>query len=215
MPATKEQQAAGWLSVSQVLDGYQEEGIIDWKIKVGKKEAKRIGTIALKIGTRIHELIEQDWKEGKYKFKTTDPIEVRNCMAAWEQFKTDYRPEILNMETEIKDEVNKIVGHRDALIKLNDSLVVLDFKTSAQINRKHWVQVNKYAEMDMFLDQVGVLRLDKNLGIYEYQQQPYSEGLVNVFDCMLVAHRYFNPNGESQGEDANGTTDDSSTDRGF
>lgn len=214
MPTTKEEKAGGWVSVSEVLDGYAEQGIIDWKIKVGKKEARRIGTIALKIGTRIHELIEQDWKNGSYKFKTADPIEVKNCMKAWEQFKLDYSPVIKSMETEVRDEVGKVVGHQDVLMQIGQYWVVVDFKTSAQINLKHWVQVSKYAGMGVIQDKVGILRLDKNLGVYEYQERQFDESLVEVFDCMLVAHRYFNPNGAEK-EIEDGDTDSSPADRGF
>ena len=89
-----------------------------------------------------------------------------------------------------------------------------DFKTSSQINLKNWVQVNKYAACNGTYDKVAVLRLDKNLGVYEYQERKFDQSLVEVFDCMLVAHRYFNPNGIIEG-DANGIDDSSSADRGF
>lgn len=213
MPTTEQEKAAGWVSVSEVLDGYAEQGIIDWKIKVGKKEARRIGTIALKIGTRIHELIEQDWKEGKYKFKTADPVEVKNCIKAWEQFKLDYKPEIKSMETEVKDDVRLVVGHQDALMQIGQYWVVVDFKTSSQINSKHWLQINKYAGMGQIQDRVAVLRLDKNLGVYEYQERQFDESLVEVFDCMTVAHRYFNPNGAEMEIQDDDTSDPA--DRGF
>lgn len=215
MPTSIAQKAEGWVSVSEVLDSYAEQGIIDWKIKVGKKEARRIGTVALKIGSRIHQLIEEDWKTSKYKLKASDPVEVKNCMGAWEQFKVDYKPAISAMETEVQDEGLKVVGHIDSLMEIGGSLVVMDFKTSSQVNLKHWLQVSKYAEMGRIFDKVGILRLDKNLGIYEYQEREFDERLVQVFNSMAMVHRYFNPNGDNAEEDANGTTDDSSTDRGF
>lgn len=201
MPTSPEQKAVGFLSVTEVLDYFQEPTLVDWKIKVGKKEARRISTIALKIGSRVHEIIENEWKEPKkVHLSSKDSIEVKNCMSAWYQFKNDYDPQILEMETELKDDSLGIIGHRDILLKIGDRIVTADLKTSARINPKHWLQVNKYAHMNNKYSYVGIIRLDKNLGIYQYEESEYGVTCVELFDSMVKLYWFFNPNGVKKEE---------------
>lgn len=52
------------IRVTQILDFFKPPYLVDWYIKVGKREARRLGTVAKKIGTRVHDLIEQDPTKG-------------------------------------------------------------------------------------------------------------------------------------------------------
>lgn len=215
MPTTIEEKLTGWVSVTEVLDYFQEPRLVEWKVKVGKREAKRLSTVAMKIGTRVHELIYQDWKcsgSGQV-FKKSDSIEVRNCMQGWKQFKADYKPEILMMETELKQERLKIVGHRDMLVKVGEKFVILDLKTSSFIQQKHWLQVGKYADIDFEgKDLIGILRLDKNLGIYEYKTKSDFLTYSILFNGLLINYRFFNqtPMGSTK-EVANGDSSPTSS----
>lgn len=209
MPTSPELKAQGWVSVTEGLDYFQEPGLVDWKIKVGKKEAKRISTCAMKIGTRVHELVYQEWKEMRYKLSSKDSVEVKNCMQAWEQFKEDYQPIIQTMETELKDEENKVIGHRDMVITFpgTNDIFTVDLKTSSGIKPKHWLQVAKYHHMDYNCGGIGILRLDKNLGVYEWQTKFEDNEELNVFNSLITVYRFFNPTPmESNLGEANGNS---------
>lgn len=197
MPTNKEQKEAGWLSVTEVLDAFIPKGLLDWYLKTGKKEAKRLSTIAMKIGTRVDELIQEDVMTGSYKLTAKDGIEVRNCMDAWKQFKQDYEPKIKALQVEVKSEEQKLVGHIDFV----DEHRIVDIKCATSIKPNYWLQVAKYSDMYGECKGLAILRLDKNLGTYQLQTHEQAgidpNECLKVYDGLLSAYRYYNqPKGQ-------------------
>ena len=143
MPTSPEQKAQGWLSVTEVLDAFIPKGLLEWYMKVGKKEAKRLSTAALRIGSRVDELIQEDIVKESYKLSAKDPIEVKNCMEAWKQFKQDYSPRSLKTQIEVNDALAKVTGHVDLL---TDNTLI-DVKCASSIKDNHWLQVAAYYSM--------------------------------------------------------------------
>ena len=192
MPTNKEEREAGWVSVTEVLDAFIPKGLLDWYLRTGKKEAKRLGTIAMKIGSRVDELIQQD-VAGGYKLSSKDPIEVKNCIEAWESFKRDYCPVVKATQVRLVDGFSKVVGNADIV---TDNTII-DVKCSTSIRDNYWLQVAKYYEMldvDMFptVCKTAILRLDKNLGTYEYKIGKNVSQCQRVFDGLLEAYRFYN-----------------------
>lgn len=196
MPTTSEQKLDGWLSVTEVLDHFIPKGLLDWFLKTGKKEAKRLSTVAMKIGSRVDELIQEDIANGSYKLSPKDPIEVKNCMEAWGQFKHDYDPVISKVQLQVSSQEQKLVGHIDLII----GATVVDVKCASSIKDNYWLQVAKYADMlPVDVDGVAILRLDKNLGTYQYTKRTEMAELVDVFNGLLTAYRYYNaPKGQEE-----------------
>ena len=199
MPVSKEQKMDGWVSVTEVLDTFIPKQLLAWYLKTGAREAKRLSTAAMKIGSRVDELIQEDITNGSYKLSSKDPIEVKNCMEAWESFKRDYQPKIQHVQVECKDEQQKVIGHIDLII---DSRIV-DVKCASSIKDNYWLQVSKYAHMIYKggILKTGILRLDKNLGTYQLvtneqaNKDPYE--CLKVYDGLLSAYRYYNqPKGQ-------------------
>lgn len=201
MPTTKEEKLAGWLSVTEVLDTFIPKGLLDWYLKTGKVEAKRIGTIAMKIGSRVDELIQQDCTVGDYKLSPKDGIEVRNCMKAWGDFKRDYEPKIQAVQVEVKDEEKKLIGHIDLVMNNR----VVDVKCASSIKDNYWLQVAQYENMyyEPALFGLAILRLDKNLATYQFmthEQAKISPAQCRkVFDGLLEAHRFYHAPKEQEG----------------
>ena len=190
MPVTKEQAAEGWVSVTQILDFFIPKQLLDWHLRTGSKEAKRLSTVAKKIGSRVDELIQDDIVKGSYKLSAKDPIEVKNCMEAWNQFKQDYQPNVISTQKEVKSEPQKLVGHIDLII----GATVVDVKCASSIKDNYWLQVAKYLDMlENDINDVAILRLDKNLGTYQYVVKNNVRELVSVFDGLLEAYRFYNP----------------------
>lgn len=187
--------------ITRILGFFQPPFLVDWIMRVGKAQAKRIANHAAKIGTRVGELIEKEWKEGVYKFKAADDYAVKNCMKAWADFKRDHQPEILDMEVTEYDEELGVAGTRDIRCRINGVHGVLDLKSSKSIHLTYWIQTvfyrrswNKLAEArgEQPMEECWILRLDKETGMYEFQSLTkagflYEEvvnalcGLVNVF----------------------------------
>lgn len=198
MPTSKEQKSEGWVSVTEVLDSFIPKGLLSWYLKTGAKEAKRLSTVALKIGSRVDELIQEDISKGSYKLSSKDPIEVKNCMDAWKQFKADYNPNIVRTQAECIDIDQKLIGHIDLIMNNR----VVDIKCASSIKQNHWLQVSKYSHMEFNLDinpiiGVAILRLDKNLGTYQFITNEQAginwKHCVKVFDGLLEAYRFYNP----------------------
>lgn len=199
MPTTKEQKAYGWLSVTEVLDSFIPKGLLSWYLKTGAKEAKRLSTVAMKIGRRVDELICEDVKTGSYKLSAKDPIEVKNCMEAWEAFKRDYQPNITDCQVEVKSPDEKLIGHIDLV--LNNR--VTDIKCASSIKDNYWLQTGKYEAMYLLpTDGLAILRLDKNLATYQYmtheQAQVDPVECVRVFDGLFSAYKYYHPKDEKE-----------------
>ena len=205
MPTSTTEKSEGWVSVTEVISYFPEPGLVDWKIDTGRKEANRISRLAAKTGSRVHELIEADYRNGNYKFKTADNTEVRSCMAAWERFKTDYTPKIECMEYEVKDDDRMVIGHVDMYAIIGGKPVITDIKTAGSIKSAHWIQLGAYAGMDSRdLSQVAVLRLDRHLGVYEFEAEaPRPE----IFNCLVTVYDYLTKRAYSPG----GTNGNNST----
>lgn len=196
LPTNKEDKALGWVSISEVIGYFTEPALVEWKTRVGAKEAKRIGTIATKIGTRIHELIEEEWKGKFIKFTPKDGNEVKSCIEAYRKWQEDFGFKIEEMEVEVRDEATKLLGHYD----IYGQRTLIDIKTSSRINDKMWLQVNQYAKMRGGCDYVAILRLDKSLAIYEFEKRRVDQRCLEVFEAMLITYRYFNNDPMGQGE---------------
>lgn len=197
MPTDKQQKLDGWVSVTEVLDSFIPKGLLSWYLKTGAKEAKRLSTVALKIGSRVDELIQDDIVKGSYKLSAKDPIEVTNCMEAWKQFKQDYSPRSLRTQIEVNDGLAKVTGHVDIIT--NNTLI--DVKCASSIKDNHWLQVAAYYSMldqDMYsgISDIAILRLDKNLATYQFmtirQAGHTPTECSRVFDGLLEAYRFYN-----------------------
>ncbi len=185
----------GYTRVSAILETYQPPELIDWKLKCGKKEAKRISTVATKIGTNVDAWIRADI-EGK-KYPKLNTIEAENCVKAYQNWKEDYQvsPKFLDSGTRLFNKETKICGEPDILDPL--SSCVIDIKCSSAIRQTYWLQTEWYGR-ELGYKKKAVLRLDKNLGIYEFELRDLSDLDKQVFDALVVVHNYFKP---SQRED--------------
>lgn len=187
----------GFDRVSAILDTYQDPKLIAWKVLKGKKEANRISKEATKIGTNVDEYIKAEIQGLKLpKLKTQ---EAENCVRAWEKWKQDYGidSKALKAGTRLFCEETKVCGEPDLIIPFQEE--VLDIKCSSSIRPSYWLQTNWYANQ-CNLPMRSILRLEKNLGIYEYERRPVSEEESMIFKALTVIYRYFKPEKEVEDE---------------
>lgn len=186
---------AGYTRVSAILDIYQPPELIEWKLKCGKKEAKRISTVATKIGTNVDAWIRADI-EGK-RYPKLNSIEAENCIRAYQKWVEDYQVRVVSLRSgqRLFNDQTKICGEPDILNPEHDT--VIDIKCSSAIRQTYWLQTEWYGR-ELGYKKKAVLRLDKNLGIYEFELRDLSDLDKQVFDALVVVHNYFKP---SQRED--------------
>jgi len=176
--------------LTKVLDFFQAPELIAWKVKTGQKEIRRIQSKALKMGTLVHGLIHEEFKEGAIRIMKSVPKEVLNCLTAYKAWKVDWTPKIKSMEQTHFDELDRVGCTYD--MELEDTLVEL--KTSKYIDKKYWIQLAVNNEVSRLRKPyVAVLRLDKEMGLYDYQRQLAKFEWLDVFDAMLKVYRFMKP----------------------
>jgi hypothetical protein len=189
--------------VTRVLDYFQTPELVDWKIKVGKREAKRVSTIALKTGTRVHEACEQLLKGVAFDdvLRAGDSIEAVNAVKAFDDWMSSYMPKGVKMEQTLFCDDRLIAGTYDLIVDSLDTLI--DMKSSTRIGHSYWLQLGAYWSMlpGLMCDRPkygAILRLDKTTGMYEYvrtetDEMPYKiEALAAMYDEALSLYRFFN-----------------------
>jgi len=174
----------GYDRVSSILEFYQPQELIDWKIRVGKREARRISTVATKIGSNVDEWIKAS--ESGVKLPKLKTIESENCVKAYRSWLDDYGIKGLSLGVRLFNKNTRVTGEPDLLIPDE----VLDIKCSGEIRPTYWLQTQWYADQLEFKWR-SILRLDKNLGIYEYERREVSKADADAFDALTVAYRYF------------------------
>ena len=169
-------------SVTRVLNCHQEEGIINWKLNVGKTKAKKISEDALRIGTKVDLLVQDDINNGKYDITECEP-QVVNAMRGWEKFKTKY-PEYVDGVEDMQVELimDDIVGHPDIRTVSN----IDDIKTGNRliVRPKYVVQVCRYA-VSAGKSKAGIIILSKTRteGAFLYIQ--FEGQAINYFGCIV------------------------------
>jgi len=171
--------------VTSILGYFADPKLVAWKMRVGAKEAKRISTVAMKRGTNVDEAIRAHVSGEKVgKFKTQ---EEENCFKAYLQWREDYNIQDCKSATTLFDDDALIAGTPD--LWLPDE--TLDIKCAGHIRENYWLQTEWYARKhgDSFK---SILRLDGNLGQYEYVLKPVSDYEFQIFEALVSVYRFYN-----------------------
>ena len=174
--------------VTESLDFFKTEWYVEWLLKVGKRQAGLVSKKALKIGTRLHELIARDETPN-----SKDTIEVRNCHKAFLAWKERYGVGTLRLLERKTDELIGLTGEADALWVETETL--LDWKTSARITPNNFFQLGGYKRLGYQCKSLGIVRLDKQLGTFEYKTNTdlglSLEQCVDAFESAFKHYQYY------------------------
>ena len=173
-------------SVTEVLDYLTEQELIGWIEKNSKAKRNAIRDEAFRVGKTVDLIIQEDIKDGGYLVPEGDEP-VINCLKAWELFKKEH-PEftasVIEMQTELR--CDDLVGHPDFVLQRG----IIDLKCATSIRPKYWTQTSKYLDMRWGGTPgfIGVLRLDKVSGLYEYRLIE-DESFINYEIRVFNAYR--------------------------
>lgn len=195
--------------VTEVLDYLTEPELISYIENNSKAKREAIRKEAFRIGSTVDSLVQQDINDGGYLEPVGDEP-VNTCLRAWELFKKDHPefvPMVSSMQTELKQ--GELVGHLDFLMKdkKNCRWGVVDLKCASSIRPKYWTQTGKYCDMVkhnleplLLLNHevdmprfIGVLRLDKTTGLYEYkiiEDEDFIQYENTVFEAYYTAFNH-------------------------
>lgn len=183
--------------VTEVLDGLLEQDFVGYIEKNSKAKRLAIREEAFRVGRTVDEIIQLDIKDGGYLAPEGDEPVLR-CLEAWELFKKDYPlfvPQVVSMQEEMV--VDDITGHYDFFVERDGEWGIVDLKCASGIRPKYWTQTAQYSEMKMKLVErlknkprfIGVLRLDKQSGLYEYKEivdETFIRYEVEVFNAYYL-----------------------------
>tara|TARA_B100001778_G_scaffold305505_1_gene284190 strand:- start:204 stop:851 length:648 start_codon:yes stop_codon:yes gene_type:complete len=123
-------------SVTTVLSDYKKDAIIQWRKRVGEKEANKISTKASRRGTKVHKLCE-DYLNNESAFQGYTPDNV-------EMFKS-IQPTLNEIEVVYAQERTlfshhlKTAGRVDCVGKFRGKPHIIDFKTSNKPKKWEWI----------------------------------------------------------------------------
>lgn len=184
---TYEKDGKEYERITTILGYFKSPDLVDWTLKVGKAEANRIKKSATSIGTNVDEAIKAYiLGEKPVKLKTQ---ESKTCWEAWLSWVRDYSPKSMKIGFPLFDNHYMVAGTPDILIETGEE--VLDVKCSSEIRDEYWLQTEFYGRKLGYITK-SILRLDKNLGIYEYKKMPLMEEHWEAVEGAIKLFRYYN-----------------------
>ena len=161
--------------VTEILSAMlHEDYLMEWSNNIGFRHWKYKDVLdkAANIGSFVHKGIEEFLKFGNVLDQNSIPKNIRlkvncafNSFLKWWSIISRLRYEILMQEHEL---ICKYFGGTlDLLIRINDKIYLVDFKTSNHSSYKYFLQLSAYrymlrTELGIEIDGCIVLMLDKN-----------------------------------------------------
>ena len=188
--------------ITSVLDYFAAPQLVEWKMKLGKKESGKISKVAKATGTRVDGLIKTHITTGKVKMSGNDSQSVVNCYRGYLQYIKDYSPKFECVDKTLFWEDLRVAGTLDLLHKFDG---VVDIKCSESIRKNYWLQVAMYTKMLEVAEgkkfkQMWILRLDKMTGDYQFKSMDYDERYVSMFIGLLINYRWQTQKEEEDGD---------------
>ena len=123
-------------SVTTVLSDYKKDSIVQWRKRVGEKEANKISTQASRRGTKVHKLCE-DFLNNELSFDDYTPDNVvmfKSIQPFLEEIEIVYGQERTLFSNHLKT-----AGRVDCVGKFRGKRHIIDFKTSSKPKKKEWI----------------------------------------------------------------------------
>ena len=151
-------------SITTVLSIRKNEGLVEWRKRVGDKVANYVAAKAAARGTKVHHMCE-DYLNNVHldypdKWKKHEKDFLPLCIFNQLRDKTLKNiSDIYALECGLYSDKYKVAGRVDCIAKYNDVLSIIDFKTSTRErsdawNENYYIQGSAYAEM--FTELTGI-----------------------------------------------------------
>ena len=145
-------------SVTTVLSDYDKEGIIQWRERVGEREANIISERASIRGNGYHSILE-DYILGKSYYKENRSEEILKLFNALKNILDANINNIHCVEQALYSDFLQVAGTVDLIAEWQGKLSVVDFKTSLRTKKKEWIKnyfMQKAAYAVMYEDMTGI-----------------------------------------------------------
>ena len=125
---------AAYPSVTTVTGLHKKKAILEWRKRVGEKEANKISSRASSRGTRVHTLCED------YLNNKSPEVDMFDH-DMWESFKPllDRIDNVHALEAPLYSDHLQVAGTVDCIAEFDGQLSIIDFKTSRKPKSKEWI----------------------------------------------------------------------------
>ena len=185
-------------SITTVLSGRNNEGIVRWRQSVGNDVANQIMRQAASRGTAVHNLVENYLNNEELSKQDVLPTALFTLL----------KPELDNInniriqEGGLYSDYYGVAGRVDCIADYKGVLSVIDFKTSTKEKKEEWIenyfiQGSAYCEMyeerfDQPIDRVVILIVTEDGGI-----QIFSKRKDDYLPLLKTAIKEFNEKNET------------------
>jgi len=163
-------------SITTVLSGKGNEGIIKWRESVGNDVANQIMRSAAKRGTAVHQLVEDYLNNDELSKQDVLPVALFTLLKP----ELDKINNIVMQEGGLYSDNWGVAGRVDCIAEYEGKLSVIDFKTSTKEKKEEWIenyfiQGSAYCEMyeERFsgkIDQVVILIVTEDGGVQVFKK---------------------------------------------
>ena len=143
------------VSITSVTSHFNKEVFVEWRKRVGEKEANRITKRSTTRGTKVHTLIENYLLN-----KEVDP-DTPGSKMLFQQAKKSLGNinNIYALEKSLYSTELGVAGTVDCIAEYDGELSIIDFKTAAKPKPRDWIQnyfVQAAAYACMFYERTGI-----------------------------------------------------------
>lgn len=124
-------------SITTVLSILSRDSIMQWRARVGEKEANRISTQAARRGTNVHQMCE-DYINNELEIKKFNPAD-RETFSSIQPILDEHIGLVWAQEAPLWSEYLGIAGRVDCIAEWDGRLSVIDFKTSRKPKKKEYI----------------------------------------------------------------------------
>ena len=184
-------------SITTVLGRLSRDGIAAWRKRVGNEEANRVSRVSSNRGTRIHKLCEDYINNKELNIKSPLDNEMFKSMQG---VMDGFVGEVYGQELPLYSKHLGIAGRVDLVCEWNDKLAIVDFKTSAKLKERRWVdsyymQATAYCVM---LEEMTGIPVDRFVILIGVDQEPpqtfYGKRDDNIAGLIDAIKGYYDEN---------------------
>lgn len=132
--------------MTEVIGLYQPKSLVEWRGRLGNREADRQMQEAADLGTKVHALIEEAFSRGEAVEAEGDDLAHRLAAQVW-TWAVSEGVKVVSQEEGLLNAQDGYGGTPDLICTMNGlpALVVADWKTSSSIKDTYRLQLAAYA----------------------------------------------------------------------
>lgn len=113
--------------------------LLEWRKRVGEKEANRVTAVATRRGTAIHSMCEAYVLNKPDFADKKSPIDVVTFKGLQELL-NKHVDDVFGIELPLYSTMLRAAGRSDLIAKFDGTLSIIDFKTSTRVKQEKWIE---------------------------------------------------------------------------